>query len=225
MQFVNSRPVALCLCLTALLFAVPATGAEQQPDSAPPVKAHQQSRDIQEHFKDEEAPLPLLQTEKQTEAPAGIVPQPKKLKPETLEHSVAEKAEPTAPLQPQAPPALPVPVMSEMEQKKSKLRMLRLDLQIVETTRQVKEIEKELRSYNRPAKSTVRRAPAVKKKAVVPPVVLSVQGLDTKLSATLRFEGTTRTVYAGDTVGKQTISAITKNYVQLSDGSMLRFKE
>lgn len=229
MQFAKSQSVALCLCLATLLFASPSSStAETQPEPKAVNEEQMKTQDLQKLFEDEKGTLPALEEAKQPEPLKGQADDHKTEPAEVT--GQAPLTEPTQPAQEtvQLPPALPVPIMNEMEAKQAILRMLKLDLQIKETTRQVMELEQELTKYREIKKKPARRAPVAKKRQTTPPVILSIQGIETSLTATLRFNshgGVTRTVFVGDSIGKSTVTAITKNYVQLSNGSMLRFKE
>lgn len=229
MRFAKSQSVALCLCLATLVFAMPSSStAETQPESKAANEEQIKTQDLQKLFEDEKGTLPALEEAKQPEPLKG---QDDDQKTEPAEVTgQTPLTEPTRPAQEtvQLPPALPVPIMNEMEAKQAILRMLKLDLQIKETTRQVMELEQELAKYREIKKKPASRAPVAKKRQKTPPVILSIQGIETSLTATLRFNshgGVTRTVFVGDSIGKSTVTAITKNYVQLSNGSMLRFKE
>ena len=120
----------------------------------------------------------------------------------------------------------PVPLMNDEQDKLARLRLLNLDVQIQEKERQLQELKNAITALQpqKPKKSNLTRS--VRKKLPLPSV-LSIQGIEDQLTATLRYSSTrqTKTVSKGDRIGKAKITKITPNSVVLSSGATLPFKE
>ncbi|MCT4533760.1 hypothetical protein [Halodesulfovibrio sp.] len=145
-----------------------------------------------------------------------------------------EKAAPTSEKEGKETPPAPALTVEEIARLKQ-LSKLMGDLDVlkvkVEIAQQQKRL-KELNQFIKPAPKKIYRFPRPKaQKKIVPPVVLSVQGIGNKLTATLQFQSAgkpTRTVSTGDIVTMGTVARIAHNGVSLNtkDGVLtLPFKE
>ncbi|SIN93695.1 hypothetical protein [Halodesulfovibrio marinisediminis] len=119
--------------------------------------------------------------------------------------------------------------LSALDFLKSKLEILNVKVEIAQKEKRLKDLNQEIRPVVTPKVYHLPR-PKTKKRST-PPVVLSVQGIEDQLTATLQFQSTgkpVRTVSAGDRLSSGTISSIAYNRVTVKTTNgviTLPFKE
>lgn len=230
----------LCFVFAATVHAAPEKEKEKpQTKPATQKEAQKATKQLNQLFNSDQEKRPtakLAAGHKTEKKPSLSTPKAKKEEKaskndQKIDKPVAEESKKASKTNVNAPTLSPEKVahLSALDFLKSKLEILNVKVEIAQKEKRLKDLNQQIRPVVVPK---VYRLPQPRaKKRSAPPVVLSVQGIEDQLTATLQFQSTgkpVRTVSAGDKLSSGTISSIAHNRVTVKTHNgviTLPFKE